>query len=57
MVCKCNNNRLEEEKELLDDIKWLDDIELLYMCLYKKAYGCQKLHCGVCDKGERCMDI
>ena len=57
MVCKINSSLLREEKELYKEVEFLDDIELMYMCLYKYAYGCQKLSCGICDKGERCMDI
>ena len=53
-----NKNLISKEiEEEVDIFNFLVDVELQYQCQYKLAYGCQKLHCGVCDKGERCMDI
>lgn len=48
---------LREEKEFLEEIKYLTNFDIKYECQYAMAFGCQAKATGYCDKGESCFDI
>ena len=57
MACKINGNLLQEVKDFMNEVEFLDDYTVMFECQYAMAFGCQCKSMGSCDRYQACFDI